>query len=1485
VRGGFPARFRTPFPAVVVALISVSTGHSAEYLTGAVGAGREDYYTGAVAEGEPPGTWRGRGAAALGLVGQVDAEVMHAVFGSFTDPRDPAFADESTRDTAGRLGRAPKRFRTPDEVVAARVEEYTKVYSAVPAAEQVQAWQIEAERSTPQAVMFYDLTFSVPKSVTVLWAAYSRASTDAVAAGDTATAERMAARAYAIEDAIAAANAVMLDHVEAQTASRIGRHGGGSRSGGPATGRWVDTPFLAVASFPQHTSRERDPQLHTHNAVLNRVQCPDGQWRAIDGKSLYGAKASASAIAGLELRERLARELGVSWVLREDGNDFEVAGIEQHEMDMLSSRARTLTAKAEQLVREFEEHTGRAATAWEQRCLRQQATLATRPAKNHDGETRAEMLDRADAAMRTQVVGGLGRIADRYDANGAGAYGAGPSAPTWSPEAVIAQAVEACHGEGGRSTFTRSELSRRITLALPGTVGLTHDGQARELVDHLTDIALSSELVVQTAGLEVGDVPDEHRLADGRAATIAPDAVRYAARGHVAAEHAVLRAAGVRGRTRVERAAAEAWLDDAGVGLNPAQREAVRGLATSDAALAVLIGPAGTGKSYTVGRLAEAWSDLTGGRVVGVATAQVAADVLRDDGVPDTANTTAFLTAQDRLAEGRAMPADHAWRLSERDILVVDEASMVDTDTLTRLQHTADAAGARVVLLGDPRQLGAVGAGGMMRTVLKADAEVHTLGEVRRFTADWERSASLRLRDGRDDVAAEYDRRGRLVQAGTEAAAVAAVARAAAADRLSGRHTVVVAASNRLAGEVSAAVRRHLVAAGQVEETGVILGRDRCTAGAGDLVQARRIDRGLGLTNRETYRVLAVAEDGGLDVASTRTGEVRRMPPQYVAADACLAYAGTVHATQGATVDAGHVLLTPGMSSAAAYVGLTRGRDANTAWAVTDNGIPDTPPQTARAMLADAIAAEDRGDLSAHDIAADDERHRTSAETLLALTEDHARLACRQRLDADLDQLVADGALSEPDRARFGSDAGSEHLARQLRALEQAGIDPAAALREGVTRRSLDTAASVAQVVSDRIDRAHGLPVPDHDAQPGSGSVPERVAAYDADYLAQLAALTDERRHQLGAACADDPPAWAVATLGPVPDATTDASDGAARAEWIERAGVIAAHREATGWTSDEQALGRCPGIHTPEKRADWHRAYAAAGMPEERRPDAELADGRLLARVAAADRVLAAAPDFVDPAMRHRHLAAEQARRDAALADSLGDGETAARLGAEAAAHADAAARLTDAGDERGRYLALHAETLTAGDAARHELARRGIDPATAPDRTTATELLAADRQARRADDAHRVITETDLTHDTADESTADAASEAADAAVAGAGCAGVPAQSAGAQNGVTDPVAAGENAPAGARAAKELSAEASEAEILAAAARAAAIAEQAADLASQNATEPDDHWERTHDHEAADHDTWDHARDAASDEHDAASWSRDDVADTSAL
>jgi hypothetical protein len=109
----------SPTPSRRFAVLSIATGHDVKYLTDAVAAGREGYYTGAVVAGEPPGLWFGTGAEALGLRGEVDAEQMEAIYSHLVDPRDPLIGDRDRWAEAATLGRPHKRFRTAEQVYEA----------------------------------------------------------------------------------------------------------------------------------------------------------------------------------------------------------------------------------------------------------------------------------------------------------------------------------------------------------------------------------------------------------------------------------------------------------------------------------------------------------------------------------------------------------------------------------------------------------------------------------------------------------------------------------------------------------------------------------------------------------------------------------------------------------------------------------------------------------------------------------------------------------------------------------------------------------------------------------------------------------------------------------------------------------------------------------------------------------------------------------------------------------------------------------------------------------------------------------------------------------------------------------------------------------------------------------------------------------------------------------------------------------------------
>src|SRR4051812_31747708 len=431
-------------------VLTISSGHSASYLLDAVAKGRENYYTGAVAAGEPPGRWFGRGAEAFGLRGLVDHQDMTALYNRFIDPRDPRFRDPAHWSEADTLGHTGRRYATEDEL-------YERALDAEPdaSAERRAELRLAAGKQARHNVAFTDVTFNVPKSVTVLHTAFEAQEVKARAAGDEETAAAWAAHRVAVEDAIWAGNNAALDYLSEKAGySRAGHHGG-------AGGRYVDAHDWTVASFFQHDSREHDPHLHIHNGVLNRVQGPDGVWRTLDGRSLRRWRPAASAVAERVTAERLTHALGVLLAMRPDGKAREIVGVAQEAMDLISTRRLKLTAKAEELIKAFEARKGRVPNGLERERLMQQATLMTRRAKSHTGESREELLDRVDATIRADIDGGLAGVARTL----LEAREHTLTAQEWSPEAVIQLAL--ADVQRRKAGWNHADLTQAINDALP----------------------------------------------------------------------------------------------------------------------------------------------------------------------------------------------------------------------------------------------------------------------------------------------------------------------------------------------------------------------------------------------------------------------------------------------------------------------------------------------------------------------------------------------------------------------------------------------------------------------------------------------------------------------------------------------------------------------------------------------------------------------------------------------------------------------------------------------------------------------------------------------------------------------------------------------------------------------------------------------------------------------------------------------------------
>ena len=142
--------------------------------------------------------------------------------------------------------------------------------------------------------------------------------------------------------------------------------------------------------------------------------------------------------------------------------------------------------------------------------------------------------------------------------------------------------------------------------------------------------------------------------------------------------------------------------------------------------------------------------------------------------------------------------------------MVFDEAGMARTDDLAKLLRLAEEHGSKVVLVGDPHQLGAVGPGGIFRTLV-ADHGAHELETVRRFHHAWEAAASLHLREGNPAILDAYERHGRIV-GGSRAEMIDRAFEAWRVAYQEGEPLLLMAGDNATAEELARRCRAELVA-------------------------------------------------------------------------------------------------------------------------------------------------------------------------------------------------------------------------------------------------------------------------------------------------------------------------------------------------------------------------------------------------------------------------------------------------------------------------------------------------------------------------------------------------------------------------------------------------------------------------------------------------------------------------------------------------
>jgi conjugative relaxase-like TrwC/TraI family protein len=526
-----------------------------------------------------------------------------------------------------------------------------------------------AEREPPTVVIGYDLVCSAPKSVSLLWAF-----------GD----ETLRADIAAALDAGVAAT---LAHLE-----RFANVGTVKGKNQPGSG-------LAAVSYEHEISRSEEAHLHTHVIIANAVAVSHPEhsvetWRTLDGEVLLREVRTAGFIGAAALRHELARRRGVEWGPVRNGV-AEVAAFPRTLLEAFSTRTDEVAEEFSQMVD---------AGFLPNLATKITAQRGSRAAKRVLSDPEVEAIQRAklqDAGWTIQGVRALGALRDR-------------TVPAPTPDDV-GRLFDQLTGPGGptaqRPLFTLREVHQHIASwagdRLPADA--IHDLARRFLADpRLVRLAVpprrrrnqDEETFTTTGLLETEDAllalyrqSLGHRGGAPRAEV--PDG----------AVDAGIEAAGARLRTETANSYAA---------LSGEQVALVHGLLRSRDLVRPVLGPAGTGKTEAMRAVVHALQ-VTGHDVIGTANGGRQAEELHERLSIRSEVVTSWLTRLDTTPDPNLV-----WRPGTT--LIVDEATQISTRHAERLLRYATRTGTVVILIGDPAQLGSVGAGGWFRHLVEAAA-------------------------------------------------------------------------------------------------------------------------------------------------------------------------------------------------------------------------------------------------------------------------------------------------------------------------------------------------------------------------------------------------------------------------------------------------------------------------------------------------------------------------------------------------------------------------------------------------------------------------------------------------------------------------------------------------------------------------------------------------------------------------------------------
>jgi len=713
----------------------------------------------------------------------------------------------------------------------------------------------------------WDFTFHVPKTVSVLWALGDRRTQVAIQEG-----------------ALAAIQQTIQLLEEEAGVSAMGKKG------------WRHVPAkLTVGVFPHGTSRALDCDYHLHCLILNIGLCEDGQTRSLLSRPLYQWSPVASRYFRVALEAELRQRLGIDAHRPVDEAGlkkplWEIRGVPKDNTKLFSKRSDAM----EKLVGKEGLESAAAATV---------AAIATRPVKDVT-PPRKELFqgwhtETREAGLSTDWVPkvlGHSHVID---------------APREYREALRA-ATDRITSEC--SHFPRRELLQRVLEESMGR------GLEPEFIRHRVDHDLTHNRQFVNLGTRNG-----HQ--------------RFTTRAILDMESRLLQSVDQLHGTSyrplsdriVEKAIRRARMDGKKVKLNDEQQQAVRHLTQSSGRIQVVTGLAGTGKT-TMLRVAREAFEKAGYELHGCALAGVAAKKLQE-GSGISSDTLAMTLA--RLYPKPAIVLKHHLRqlvraarkrptyrfpklhLSSKSVIVLDEASMVGTRDFGLLVEAVQRANAKLVCLGDHRQLPSIEAGGVFGSIFKRLGGIDLL-DIRRQESPIDRERVEKLSRGRaEEVIKGIAREGNLHVAQNRTQAQEKMVRdwARRGGAQSPGDHVMFAGTNQEIDALNALAQQQRIEAGELDpRRHLSIGEQ--TIYRGDRIIITKKSRKLGLENGDQGEVVAIRSGIFRDQVAIRLdGEKNvRVIPVRTLLDTDhdhirLGYAHTVHRMQGSTVDHAYCLL------------------------------------------------------------------------------------------------------------------------------------------------------------------------------------------------------------------------------------------------------------------------------------------------------------------------------------------------------------------------------------------------------------------------------------------------------------------------------------------------------------------------------------------------------------------------------------------------